>query len=228
MDRGGSGRPFLSFEVAMNRPVIVTPPAIMPVSLVEAKAHLRVDFADDDALIGSLIEAATDHLDGWTGVLGRCLVEQEWRQDFDAFGSCLHLPLGPVISISSVTVGGDTVDPSAYSLKVDAGGRSVVTFGNVLASGATSVVYKAGYATIPEVPEVPAVEPGEGDPPDPPGSPAVPAIPAQSTVPPALKAAILLMVGHWYQSREAATDGAMSVLPMAVDALVAPYRRVGV
>lgn len=228
MDRGGSGRPFLFIEVAMNRPVLVTPPAILPVSLVEAKAHLRVDFADDDSLIEGLIKAATDHLDGWTGILGRALVEQEWRQDFDAFASCLSLPLGPVISISSVTVGGDTVDASSYGLKVDAGGRSVVTFGNVSASGATSIAYKAGYATIPEVPEVPAVEPGPGDPPDPPGSPAVPAIPAQSTVPAALKVAIMLLVGHWYQNREAATPSSISELPFAVNALISPFRRVGV
>lgn len=223
MDRGGSGRPFLSFEVAMNRPVLVTPPAILPVSLLEAKAHLRVDFTDDDSLIKGLIEAATGHLDGWTGILGPCLVEQTWAETFNG-GACA-LGLGPVIEIVSVEAGGEVVDPSLYGLRTDAGGRSYVDF---VGTGLVTVTYTAGYATIPEVPEVPAVEPVEGDPPDPPGSPAVPAIPAQSTVPPALKAAILLLVGHWYHNREAATDGAMSVLPMAVDALVSPYRRVGV
>uniref|UniRef100_UPI002AFFC390 head-tail connector protein n=1 Tax=Hoeflea sp. TaxID=1940281 RepID=UPI002AFFC390 len=86
----------------MHRPVLVTPPAILPVSLAEARLHLRVDEDADDTLITSLIGAAVDHLDGWTGILGQCLVEQEWRQDFDAFASCLSLPLGPVTSITSV------------------------------------------------------------------------------------------------------------------------------
>ena len=204
----------------MNRPVLVTPPATTPVSLVEAKAHLRVDFSDDDTLIEGLIKAATDHLDGWTGILGRCLVEQTWAETLDS-GSCA-LGLGPVIEIVSVEAGGETVDPSLYGLRTDAGGRSYV---DCAISGPVTVTYTAGYATIPEVPEVPAVEPGEGDPPDPPGSPAVPATPAQSTVPAALKAAILLLVGHWYHNREAVVSGSTGELPLAVASLIAPYRR---
>lgn len=197
----------------MHSPVLVTPPDMLTVSLAEAKAHLRVDHDDDDTLIASLIRAAVDHLDGWTGILGRCLVEQTWRQDFDHFRPCLRLPLGPVISISSVTVGGDTLDPSSYAIRTDAGGRARVEFDGVTARGSASVVYKAGYPTIPEVP-------ADGD---------TPAIPAKSTVPPALKVAIMLLVGTWYANRETMVVGAtVESLPFAVDALIAPYRRVGV
>lgn len=201
----------------MLAPVRTSAPDILPVSPVEAKAHLRVDHGDDDAVIASLIAAATDHLDGWTGILGRCLVEQEWRQDFDAFRSCLPLPLGPVLSISSVTVGGEVVDASDYALITDAGGRSRVEISHIAAgSGPVSITYQAGYATIPEVPEDP-------------GPPVVPAIPAQSTVPPALKVAILLLAGHWYNHPEAVVTGTIATaLPFAVNALIAPYRRVGV
>lgn len=197
----------------MLAPVRTAAPAMTPVSLVEARAHLRVDHTDDDTLITSLIAAAVDHLDGWTGILGRCLVTQEWRQDFDAFASCLSLPLGPVISISSVTVGGNTVDAASYALKTDAGGRARVEFDGLSVSGSTSITYTAGYATIPEVP-------ADGE---------VPAIPAQSTVPPALKVALLLLVGNWYANRETMVVGAtVESLPFAVDALIAPFRRVGV
>lgn len=47
-------------------------------------------------------------------------------------------------------------------------------------------------------------------------------------VPAPIKAAILLIVGHLYENREASTVGVSAeLLPMAVDALLAPYRRVG-
>lgn len=69
----------------MLAPVRVTPPAEPPVSLEEAKAHLRVDFGDDDLYVAGLIEAATAHLDGWSGILGRALVTQTWRQDLCGF-----------------------------------------------------------------------------------------------------------------------------------------------
>lgn len=40
-----------------------------------------------------------------------------------------------------------------------------------------------------------------------------------------LRLAMLLLVAHWYEHREAATEAAgMKVLPLAVDALLGPYR----
>lgn len=178
----------------MRRPVLITAPETQPVSLAEAKLHLRVDHNDEDAQILGLIRAATEHLDGWTGILGQCVVEQTWRQDFDALAACVPLPLGPVLSITEITVDGEPLDDSSYSLAIDGAGRGYVEFDGVAGSGPVSITYKAGYALIPEP----------------------------------LKVAILLLAGHWYQNREAATPGALSALPMAVDALIAPYRRVGV
>lgn len=208
----------------MHRPVLVEAPDMLPVSVAEAKLHLRVDHSDEDTLIESLIRAATEHLDGWTGILGRCLVEQEWRQDFDSFARCLRLPLGPVNAIGSVTwrnTAGQvsTIAQGDYSLRTDAAGRSIVRFadkygfpGGLFEVGAVSVTYTAGYPTIP----------AEVGPPE---------IPARSTVPEDIKGAIKLIVGAWYENREETVIGTIaSPLPksVSVEALVRKYRRVGV
>lgn len=194
----------------MLAPVRVTAPAVLPVSLNEAKAHLRVDHDDDDALIEAYLAAAVDHLDGWTGILGRCLVEQEWRQDFEVFARCLPLPLGPVISITAVSHTDDageavTVEVDDYALKVDAGGRARVELaGGVSISGSVSVTYKSGYRNT------------AGD-------------EATSTVPPAIKTAIMLMVSNWYQNSSAVNVGnIVNEMPFGVAALIGPYRRPGV
>lgn len=45
---------------------------------------------------------------------------------------------------------------------------------------------------------------------------------------PAVQMAVKLLVGHWYQNREAVTEGTLSAAPMAVTALLAPLRVVNV
>jgi len=61
---------------------LVTPPAEEPVSLAEAKQHLRVDGGDDDLLIGSLITAARQAAETKTG---RQLITARWKLVLDAF-----------------------------------------------------------------------------------------------------------------------------------------------
>lgn len=191
----------------MYLPVLVVPPAEFPVSLERAKLHCRVDGADEDELIEGLIGAAVSHLDGYTGILGRCLMEQTWRQDFDRFTPCMRLPL-PASSLVSVTYRNaagqvSTIADANYALKGDALG-SYVRFdagfsfpSGLYEAGAVTVNFKAGAT-------------------------------AASDVPKAICQAILLMVGHWYANREDVVTGTIATkLPLAVDALLAPWRRVG-
>jgi len=50
---------------------------------------------------------------------------------------------------------------------------------------------------------------------------------APADVPAAIRQAMLLLIGHWYEHREAVSLGASpSALPVAVDTLLAPYRRI--
>lgn len=210
----------------MIAPVLVTSPSITPVSLAEAKTQLAVDHDEHDALITGYIAAAVDHLDGWSGILGRALVEQTWRQDFDGFSGCMRLPLAPVISITSVTwrsTAGQisTVSSDDYTLLSDALGPYVAfksAFSRPSGLNETkpvSVTFLAGYPTTP------AVEADEeADPP-------VEAVPAISNIPPAIKAAILIHVRLMYDAYRLGKD-AGPIPTEAIDALVAPYRRVGI
>jgi uncharacterized phiE125 gp8 family phage protein len=190
----------------MLAPVSVTPPDITPVSLAEVKSHLRVDHDDDDGVLGVLIAAAVDHLDGWTGILGRALVTQTWRQDFSGFG-CLRLALGPVASIAKIEYFDGTnvaqeLPATTYVLRADALGSYLDlkpdqswpgTYGR---ADAVSVTYIAGVDA--------------------------------AKVSGAIKVAITMLVGHWYANREAVTADPAIELPIGVAALLAPYRRVGV
>lgn len=195
----------------MTRPFAYSPvraaaPAATPVTLAEAKAHLRVDHSDDDALITALIEAATGHLDGWTGVLGRALVTQTWTQAFDVFLDPLRLPL-PAKTIASITYvnttgATTTVSSDDYVLAADALGSFVETAYGVTwpdardQARAVTVTFTAGEAA--------------------------------AAVPAAIKAAILLMVGDLYANREGVVTGTITAVNPTVSALIATYRRVGV
>ncbi|WP_061023903.1 head-tail connector protein [Bradyrhizobium sp. CCH5-F6] len=197
----------------MYRPVLVTPPAIKPITRTEAKAQLDISYSEKDPLIDGLIAAATAHLDGWTGILGRALCEQTWRQDYDAFCNRLRLPLFPVISVSSVKYTDtenveQTVSSANYNVLTDDLGTYVEFVYNYaypntrqFMPAAVRVEYKAGYADL------------AGDPPT-------------SSVPDAIKQAMLLLVRHWFDNPTAVIVGqTVAPLPFAVDALLSPYRR---
>lgn len=58
-----------------------------PVSLTEAKAHLRVTTADEDTLIGALIAAATEDAENITR---RALMPQQWLYAADCFPGAVY------------------------------------------------------------------------------------------------------------------------------------------
>ncbi len=199
----------------MHSPVVVTPaePSSV-VSIGEAMRHCRIEIDADDAdgldqvtaLLNGYVAAALTHLEGWESKLNICVAEQALRQEFDSFDQCLFLPLGPVISIESVTWRNSagqmaTVAAADYSLRTNSAGMSHCRFRNgysrpsdLYEIGAVSVEYVAGYETVPA----------------------------------AIKQAILLMVGAWYENREETVVGvSVASLPnaVAVDRLISPYRK---
>ena len=77
---------------------LVTPPSEEPVSLWEAKLHLRVDFDEDDMLIASLITAARQAAETLTG---RQFTTARWKQVLDCFPgpSLMGVPAGQAFSL---------------------------------------------------------------------------------------------------------------------------------
>jgi len=73
------------------RPFRVEAPASPLVDLDDLKAHLRFDGPDQDDLITALEAVAVDHLDGYSGRLGRCILRQKWA--FPLIGQPHVVPL---------------------------------------------------------------------------------------------------------------------------------------
>lgn len=190
--------------------VVIPPPPV--VTLDEVKAHLKVDGADEDALIEGYVAAATGHIDGPDGWLGRSLGVQtlEARRDNLCCGGAIRLPYPPVIepvSISYLDAGGveqmaDLDDVEVMGADLVATGAAWPWTGGSSRREGVRIRYRAGYA-----PDESGDEP-------------------KSTLPGAIRAAILLMVGDLYRNREGVAAAAVSQVPMSttVENLLAPYR----
>lgn len=169
---------------------LITEPAFEPVTLEEAKLHLRVDHTEDDLLISEYIKASRMFVEKFTA---RALVAQTWELVIDSFPSSeIQLPLPPLQSVESIkyddsagveqTLGTtqyevDTVSEPGWVVPVITGWPSG-TFNGI---NAVRIRFVAGYASA--------------------NSPPI------DTVPSSLKSAILLQVGNFYANRESQVVG---------------------
>ena len=200
--------------------VLVTPPAEEPVSLAEAKLHLRVDFTDDDALITALISAARQAAETITG---RQIVTARWKLVLDSFPgpSLMGVPAGQtfslpghaillhkcpvqsIVSIQYLDMTGSLQTLASNSYTADFAcepARITPVFGQIWPIclpqiGAVSVTFDAGYG-------------------------------AATTVPEGLKSWIKLRVGSLYAHREevaVVSRGRVELLPF-IDGLLDPYK----
>jgi uncharacterized phiE125 gp8 family phage protein len=180
---------------------LVTPPATEPVSLPEAKAHLRVDGTDEDTLINTLITAAREYCEQ---IQGRSYITQTWELTLDAWPAEpeIRLPRPPLQSVAWVQYRDQsgieyTLDPPAYVVDSRSEpGRIVLASGQ---SWPPVTLYPAGAITV-------RFTAGYGD---------------AAAVPQRVRQAILLLVGHWYANREAVLIGSISKeIEMSVHALL--------
>jgi uncharacterized phiE125 gp8 family phage protein len=186
--------------------VLTAAPAAEPISLASAKAHLRVDANDEDALITALIIAARMFVER---TLGLALVTQGWSYFLDFWPrSCsVTLPIAPAQTVSAVTVhdgaGGSTeLDAASYAVDVLSAPARLVLKGAVPSVAARElnafeIAFTAGY----------------GD--------------EASDVPAPIRHALTLLVAHWFERREPVVLGlGAQEVPTTVAGLLLPYRRV--
>lgn len=191
---------------------VTEPPEAWPISLEEAKAHLAiVDDDSRDALIEAMLAAAVEHVERHTShLLTDRELEIAWP-DFPCYPELLSIPREPVTEIVSLIYA--DADGADVTMVVDDDYRwSVATADQVMpafrgswpsASGEAGSVrlrFRAGYGDEEEV---------AGDP------------------PPALIAAVKLMLGHLFAHREEVVTGTIATqMPVGVEALCAPFRRI--
>jgi len=213
---------------------LITPPAIEPVTLAEAKQHLRVEISDDDSLINTLVSSARVHCES---ALKQALITQSWLLYVDSFPSAggyynrairetwpslggmpsglgfypgmvpnstgvIDIPRPPVQSIDSVnyydfTNTLQTMDPLAYTASLGTPSRIQPAYSKVWpltrpTIDSVQIAFTSGYGLL------------------------------EANVPAPIRQAMLLLIGAWYENREAVSAGSgVTIVPMAVDALLA-------
>jgi uncharacterized phiE125 gp8 family phage protein len=177
---------------------------VEPVSLADAKAHLRIDGEDDDALLTAAIVAARVHVEALTR---RVLIEQGWRVYFDFWprSRAVPIPVAPLISVDAVTVYGADGAPVAVAAEDYDVDTASVPGRLVLLGSAPPAVGRAVNGIEIDVTA------GYGA--------------SSVDVPAPLRQAAMMLVAHWYEHRGAVGhDLAAAVPPHGFDALIAPYR----
>lgn len=132
------------------RLTLVTPPVETPITLDDAKAQCRVDSDHEDMLIQSYLDAAVSWLDGYSGILGRCMVTQTWRADITRLGEIIALPF-PDIQITSADFSDAAAGALVYEMHESLAYPALMPRGGF--GRPASVIFTAGYGPASAVPE---------------------------------------------------------------------------
>ena len=132
------------------RLTLAIPPAETPIDLEDAKAQCRIIADDEILLIQSFLDAAVSWLDGYSGVLGRCMVTQTWRADITRLGETIALPF-PDIQITSADFSDTEGGALVYEMHESLARPTLMPTGGF--GRPVSVLFTAGYGSPDDVPE---------------------------------------------------------------------------
>lgn len=181
----------------------MTPPAVEPVTLAEAKAHCRVDTSTDDAYLSALIRSAREWCEAYCD---ETFVHTQYRMTLDSFPVEIELPRPPMATAGTCTAVVVTytlenqstaaLSTTAYRVDRDATPGVLRTLYNgswpshLLDYNAVSVTWWGGR---------------DGD---------------AASVPQRFKSAVLWLVGMWYERRMAADAVSLNEIPFGVKSLL--------
>ena len=189
-----------------------TGPVVEPVTLSEAKAHLRVDGNESDSEITAMISAAREWCEQY---LDRTLIYTQWVMRFDRFPDestqDIELPRPPMVTAGTATAmsltftyeNGTTATYGTGSYRVDRNatpGAVKTLYGqtwppHLQDDNAISVTWWAGYGS------------------------------SGQSVPAAIRHAMLMLVGFWYENRSTVLVGSISKqLEFAVESLLSSQK----
>lgn len=186
----------------------IAAPTFEPVSLDEAKLHLRVDHADEDAAIDALIVTARNEVErvGWLSVCS-----QSWRLHLTGWPDApVILPRHPIQSITSVkwydsSDTQQTLASTTYALVPDAGCDARLYLAGGGQAWPTAELSDRQYPIVVEY-----VAGWTAD-----------------TIPAAIKHYMLMLIGSLYEHRESTVmvPGVSMAIEMPfVDGLIDEYR----
>jgi uncharacterized phiE125 gp8 family phage protein len=205
----------------------LTQPAAEPLTLLQAKTHLRVDYSDDDSYITALITAARQHVErlmnraifnrsmlltldyfpwpGWDSTTGS--TAHDYFMHWYYRGLTIRLPKPATVSVESITylandgVTVTTIDPANYIVDTT--------------SEPARIAPKPGYTWpyqqnyIPGQVRVTFTAGSYGDGVE------------VNTCPQTIIWATQLLLSHWYNHREAVSDAPLKEVPCGVAELLA-------
>lgn len=189
-----------------------TGPAVEPVTLAEAKSHLRVDGNDSDAEIAAMISAAREWCEQY---LDRTLVHTQWVMRMDRFPvdstADIELPRPPMVAsgpntavtLSYTLEDGSTATYATNLFRVDRASTPGAVKTNYAGTwpphrqddNSVAVTWWAGYG------------------------------PSGQDVPAAIRHAMLMLIAFWYDNRSTVLVGSISKqLEFAVESLLSTQK----
>lgn len=162
-----------------------------PVSLEDAKLHIRTvcgDTSEDSAIIQPIITAAREYCEN---VTGRAFARQTINAYPIGWADAMQMPKTPVLSVESVTIR----EADGREKELPAG-----NYGLSKADGALHLWFKPDIRLAKVDPITIRYQAG------------------YEVLPMAVRQAMLLLIGHWYENREAVVVGSAASVDVSLTA----------